>query len=165
MCTYSCNRLCKKLDYYSYGHVLVQLIVRRIINMIVHMRILFISCVLDCMNSCTSDCFYEHPRSGPSSLLIKNPVSRECTPKNDASKTIHHFCCLWFSFQVYVTVWEVKLKLARYLGSQAAANSFTLIYTDLQCQEDSQFISLTKAISLGQTLHDSKNYIQQNKAV
>ena len=67
MCTYSCNRLCEKLNYYSYGHVLVQLIVRRIRNMIVHMRILFITCVLDCMNSCTSDCLYEHPRSDPSS--------------------------------------------------------------------------------------------------
>ena len=67
MCTYSCNRLCEKLDYYSYGHVLVQLIVRRIRNMIVHMRILFITCVLDCMNSCTSDCLYEHPQYDPSS--------------------------------------------------------------------------------------------------
>ena len=68
MCTYSCNRLCEKLDYYSYDHAIVQLIVRRIRNMIVHMRILFIVCVLDCMNSCTSDCLYEHPRSDPSSL-------------------------------------------------------------------------------------------------
>ena len=67
MCTYSCNRLCEKLNYYSYGHVLVQLIVQRIRNMIVHMRILFITCVLDCMNSCTSDCLYEHPQSDPSS--------------------------------------------------------------------------------------------------
>ena len=33
------------------------------------MRILFITCVLDCMNSCASDCFYEHPRSGPSSVI------------------------------------------------------------------------------------------------
>ena len=65
MCTYSCNQLCEKLHYYSYGHVLVQLIVRRIRKMIVHMRILFI--VLDCMNSCTSDCFYEHPPANPSS--------------------------------------------------------------------------------------------------
>ena len=67
MCTYSYNRLCEKLGYYSYGHVLVQLIVRRIRNMIVHMRVLFITCVLDCMNSCTSDCLYEHPWSDPSS--------------------------------------------------------------------------------------------------
>ena len=42
MCTYSYNQWCEKLGYYSYGHVLVQLIVRRIRNMIVHMRVLFI---------------------------------------------------------------------------------------------------------------------------
>ena len=74
MYTYSCNRLCEKLNYYSYGHVLVQLIVRRIRNMIVHMRILFITCVLDCMNSCTSDCFNEHPRADPSSFVVMSKV-------------------------------------------------------------------------------------------
>ena len=67
MCTYSCNRLCEQLDYYSYGNALVQLIVQRIRYMIVHMRILYITCVLDYMNSCTSDCLYEHPQSDPSS--------------------------------------------------------------------------------------------------